>query len=111
MRIRLVRSRKPETVPHASGLYIERKLPSDERSAYLFAKLLEEVGELQAAWYIGSVDEVLGEGADIMEVILGLYAMIEKDERDLAEAMREKRAKYGDFKTPVLYEEYPEVNR
>lgn len=107
MRVRLVRSRKDDTDPDVPGRYIRVKLPSDEWSAFLFSKLSEELGELSYEWYVGSVEGILSEAADVMDVIFGLLSMLNMNESHLLDAIRNKREK-GDFKTPLLYEEYPE---
>ena len=90
---KLVRDRIPEIV-RASGRQPEvLVLTPEQRLGALHDKLLEEAAELRAA----SPDEVLGELADVHEVLLALARVHGLTPSDIERAAAEKRSARGGF--------------
>lgn len=97
---KLIRDRLPE-IMRASGLGVfEHALNDDAFIASLKAKLLEEAREAHAA----APDELLGELADVSEVLRALAAAAGFTLDDVERARAAKRAERGGFEARIYNE-------
>ena len=99
---KLVRDRIPE-IMRAKGLEPEtRVLDESEYLQSLFAKLLEEAGELRDA----DVDKRLEEAADVYEVLLATLAALGVTMDDLTRTAEDKRVERGGFADRIWLERW-----
>lgn len=92
---KLVRDKIVANQEKAGGKADYRVLSDQEYIAALKAKLLEEAAEMD----IADKDEMLGELADVQEVIDALLAATGKNKQELAAAQAQKNKKAGAFKS------------
>jgi predicted house-cleaning noncanonical NTP pyrophosphatase (MazG superfamily) len=90
---KLVRDRIPEIILTGGEIPEVRALGPDDFFAALIAKLHEEAEELGSA----GVDEVLGELADVHEVLAALTAALGFTAAEVEAAAARKRAERGGF--------------
>jgi len=97
---KLVRDRIPEII-HSDGRQpVTRVLNDRSYQAALFAKLLEEVQEAQAA----SVEDLPHELADVLEVLYALAETHNMTRDELLSATDRKRAERGGFDGRIFLE-------
>lgn len=98
---KLVRDRIPELIKSGGDHPITRVLDNhEEYLAALYAKLIEEVGELCAASRAEELDEL----ADVLEALTALARALGHTEEALAGAASAKRADRGSFAGRVWLE-------
>lgn len=96
---KLVRDRIPEIL-EAQGIHFEtRLLAPDERRPALYAKLVEELAELEAA---SDPVDVAAEIADLLEVVYALADEAGIDRVELEQLRQRKAAERGGFRDGVL---------
>jgi predicted house-cleaning noncanonical NTP pyrophosphatase (MazG superfamily) len=95
---KLIRDKLPE-IMRAAGLSVfDRRLDEEAFVAALKDKLIEETAEAVAA---DSAEDLLGELADVMEVVLALGAVHGFSAADVEARRLAKRAERGGFETRV----------
>ncbi len=90
---KLVRDRIPDIIRAGGEVPLTRILEPDEFIAALIAKLHEEAGELGSA----GPDQVLGELADVHEVLAALTVALGFTSKDVELAAASKRSERGGF--------------
>ncbi|HEX4199464.1 MAG TPA: nucleoside triphosphate pyrophosphohydrolase [Caulobacteraceae bacterium] len=91
---KLIRDRLPEIMRQAGLSVFERRLDDAEFVQSLKTKLAEETAEAREA---GSAEELLGELADVMEVVLALAAAHGFAAADIEARRLAKRIERGGF--------------
>lgn len=90
---KLVRDRIPDIVAAGGGRQHVRRLDDADYAHALVEKLVEEANELRTA----AEPELLGEAADVYEVLLAILALRDLNADALAQAARAKRQDRGAF--------------
>ena len=101
---KLVRDRIPEIIKLSGRQPVVRRLEAAELRPALLAKLSEEGAELAAA----GGDEVVGELADVLEVLRALAADSGLDWSEVEAAARAKTAERGAFRVGWFLEAPPD---
>ena len=98
---KLVRDKIPEIIKNNGEESITRVLSDEEYRAELYKKLLEEANEVITSQGTESTIEEL---ADVLEVLISLAELDNKDLNDVIEISNQKRLKRGGFEKRIFLE-------
>lgn len=97
---KLVRDNIPDIIKQNGEEPITRILSLDEYKKELEKKLLEECNEVLSSYGEERIEEL----ADLLEVIIALGKIEEKDLKDIIKVCEEKRTKRGSFDKMIYLE-------
>ncbi len=102
---KIVRDKVPELIKKSGAKPITRVMPVDDFARMLREKLVEEAREVKGA---KAYDSIVGELADVMEVVASIQKILGISSQALSAARRKKFKERGGFTKRILLESVDE---